>query len=287
MPSAFPETQSKHLMNPVAPAIGRAASAFNGFGLWNREQRVWGRRMRGRTFDRTLYLWMHRRGLMGSAERAVLGRLVKPGMTVVDVGANLGLYSLLLSGLVGPGGRVIAFEPDPDLFSLLRANCERNGAKVEARQVALGAAADRMILQRLTLNSGDNHLGATSRTAFRRPLEVEVATLDALMPGLRPDFVKVDVQGWELKVLRGMEATLRASENAQVYLEFWPAGLRRAGDSPAELFAFVRGLGFRFYSCSDGRELDEEAFLALERGIRGMKHLDLIASRQGRRRGPA
>ena len=52
-------------MNPVAPAIGRAASAFNGFGLWRREQPVWGHRMRGRTFDRTLYLWMHRMGLMG------------------------------------------------------------------------------------------------------------------------------------------------------------------------------------------------------------------------------
>ena len=266
-------------MNPVVPVIGRLASAFNGFGLWDREQPVWGPRMRARTFDRTLYLWMHRRGYMGAAERIVLGKLVKPGMTAIDVGANLGLYTLLLAQLVGAQGRVISFEPDPDLFSLLRENCSVNGACVEARLVALGLSPDRMILQRLTLNSGDNHLGSSSRAAFRRPLEVEVAAFDSLMPDLLPDFIKVDVQGWELKVLKGMEATLRASEKVQVYLEFWPEGLRRAGDSPAALFEFVRGLGFRFYSCTDWAELDEGAFLALAGVVKGMNHVDLLATR--------
>jgi FkbM family methyltransferase len=175
---------------------------------------------------------------------------------------------------------VISFEPDPELFSLLRENCAANGASVDARRVALGLSSNRMILQRLTLNSGDNHLGATNRTAFRRPLEVEVAAFDTLMPGLRPDFIKVDVQGWELKVLRGMEATLRASQDVLVYLEFWPSGLRRAGDSPAELFAFLRGLGLQLYSCADWRELDEGSFLALEGHVRGMNHVDLLAARK-------
>jgi FkbM family methyltransferase len=266
-------------MNPVVPAIGRLASAINGFGLWDREQPVWGQRMRARTFDRTLYLWMHRHGFMGAAERRVLGQLAKPGMTAVDVGANLGLYSLLLAQLVGAKGRVVSFEPDPDLFSLLRDNCAANGARVEARQVALGLSSDRMVLQRLTLNSGDNHLGSTGRTAFRRPLEVEVAAFDTLMPGLGPDFIKVDVQGWELKVLKGMTSTLRMSEHVQIYLEFWPEGLRRAGDSPADLFAFVRSLGLRFYSCADWSELDESSFLALEGSVRGMNHVDLLATR--------
>ena len=260
--------------------MGRLASAINGLGVWRREQWVWGNRMRAETFDRSLYLWLHRRGFMGAPERAVLGKLVKPGMTAVDVGANLGLYSLLLAGLVGPAGRVISFEPDPELFSLLRANCGANeAAHVEAHHLALGSASDRMVLNRLTLNSGDNHLGPAGRTAFRRPLEVEVEPLDKLMPGLRPDFVKVDVQGWELKVLRGMESTLRSASNAGIYLELWPDGLRRAGDGPAELYGFVRGIGFRFFSCADWTELDEGAFLALAGAVKGMNHVDLFAAR--------
>lgn len=267
-------------MNPLVPAIGRLASAFNGSGLWRREQAVWGQRMGSRTFDRTLYLWMHRQGFMGVPERSVLGRLVRPGMTAVDVGANLGLYSALISRLVGPGGRVVSFEPDPDLFALLVENCAANGAaNVEAHCLALGSVPDRMVLQRLTLNSGDNHLGSAGRAAFRRPVEVNVASLDALIPGLRPDFIKIDVQGWELKVLGGMERTLRESDRVGIYMEFWPGGLRRAGDSAQELYDFVRDLGLRFYSCADWRELDRPAFLALGSSVRGQSHTDLFASR--------
>src|SRR5208283_897383 len=113
-------------------------------------QRVWGFGMRAATFDRALYLALHRAGLMGAPERAALAALARPGMTVLDIGANLGLYSLLLARSVGPSGRVIAFEPDPDLCALLRANCAANGlANVEAHNMALGAAPGRMILSRL------------------------------------------------------------------------------------------------------------------------------------------
>jgi FkbM family methyltransferase len=265
-------------MNPIVPAIGNMASALNGLGIWRGQQSVWGHRIRSKTFDRSLYLWMHKRGLMGAGERAVLSRLVQPGMTVVDVGANLGLYSLLFAALVGPTGRVISFEPDPDLFSLLRDNCAANGADhVEPRHLALGNTAARMVLNRMTLNSGDNHLGSNGGAAFRKPVEVEVAALDVLMPRLRPHFIKVDVQGWELNVLRGMERTIRESETASIYIEFWPEGLRRAGASPADLYSFVRSLGLRFYSCDGWEELNEGGFLALAQGMRG--HTNLLATR--------
>lgn len=218
---------------------------------------------------------------MGKAERKLLGQLVRPGMTVVDVGANVGLYTILMAGLVGPAGRVISFEPDPDLLLLLRENCAANGAgNVAAQGTALGAAADQMILHRLTINSGENHLGSRDRAAFRRPVEVDVAAFDVLMPGLRPDFIKVDVQGWELNVLRGMEATLRASQ-AVIYLELWPDGLRRAGSAPADLFSFVKGLGYDFYPYEGGAKLDEKALLSMAEKVKGMNYVNLVATRNG------
>jgi FkbM family methyltransferase len=267
-------------MKPAEPFIGRVAWALNGLGMWSREQPVWGRRMRARTFDRTLYLSLHRLGLMGRPERRALGRLVRPGMTAVDVGANLGLYSMLLSRLVGPSGRVISFEPDPDLFALLRENCAANAASnVEARGLALGGAAGRLSLNRLTFNSGDNHLGAASGETFRRPVEVEVAALDRLMPGLEADFIKIDVQGWELNVLRGMEELLRRREKVGLFLEVCPKWLRRAGDSAEELYAFTRALGLRVYSTGDFRELSEASFMAMAAGLRGQGHIDVFVSR--------
>ena len=244
-------------MKQVVSAIERLASSFNGLGLWRCEQSVWGRRMRASTFDRNLYLWMHRLGLMGAAEREVLGYLVRPGMVVLDVGANMGLYSLL------------------------RGNCAANGAtNVESHHLALGRRPERMLLHRPALNSGDTHLGSAGAAGFRPPVEVDVASLDSLMPGLRPDFIKVDVQGWELEVLRGMEGTLRAAENVGVFLEICPKWLRRAGESPEEIYRFVRGLGFRFFSCSDWAEMDEASFLSLAARMTGEAHVDLLAARR-------
>jgi FkbM family methyltransferase len=267
-------------MNRAAQAIGRLASAFNGLAAWRTSQAVWGFRVKAATFDRALYLALHRAGLMGVGERAVLRRLARPGMTVVDVGANLGLYSMLFARSVGPAGRVIAFEPDPDLFSLLRASCEANSiANVEAHNIALGASPGRMLLSRPTLNSGDNHLGGANGSALGRPLEVEVAALDALMGGLRPDLVKVDVQGWELKVLRGMESLLRETEGVGIYLEVCPHLLRRAGDGPEELFDYLRSLGFGVYSCGTWEPMGRERFLAMAGRLVWQVRVDVFASR--------
>ena len=273
-------------MSRNPPAIGRLATSFNGLRVWRREQTVWGGRMRAETFDRTLYLWLHRLGLMGASERAALRRLVRPGMTVVDVGANLGLYSVFLARQVGPAGRVVSFEPDPDLFALLRGNCAANAvANVEAYNMALGAAAGRMILSRLTLNSGDNHLGADPDGAFHRPIEVEVASLDSMMPSIRPDLIKVDVQGWELKVLAGMESLLTRVRALGIFLEVCPKWLRRAGDGPEDLYDFLGALGFTLYSCADWRPFDRPSYLAMAGRLKGQGHVDVFASRAGPPRG--
>ncbi|HEY5227680.1 MAG TPA: FkbM family methyltransferase [Opitutaceae bacterium] len=260
------------------PAIEDLATAFNSLGVWKGKQTVWGKQMHAKTFDRALYLLMHRIGQMGEREREIMDLLLKPGMNVVDVGANVGLYTLYMAGIVGPEGRVAAFEPDPDLVEILRKNCAENGAtRIEVHNCALGEKADRLVLSRLTLNSGENHLGADSREAFRRPIEVDVARFDTLIPDMAPDFVKVDVQGWELNVLKGMESVLRSAKPL-VYVELWPDGLERAGSSPLELFTFLGDVGLELYSCEDWKRLSESSFLEMATHSKGMDYVNLLAS---------
>lgn len=265
-------------MNVFLRSTERLAAGFNDLALWKRESDVWSCRLAAATFDRWLYLRLHRLGWMGRKERATFQRIVRPGMTVLDIGANLGLYTVFFAHLVGGTGRVVAFEPDPALFALLRHNLTLNGGtNITAHNLALGSRSDRAVLRKMILNSGDNTLGFDGSRYFRREVPIDVVALDEFSPSLRFDLVKIDVQGWEFEVLRGMARALAACPHAGIYFEVWPAGLRQAGCAPAEMARWLQARGYRLHDAATGSVLDESAFLALVSGLKGMKHADLLA----------
>jgi hypothetical protein len=109
-------------MKPSALLAG-----LNHLPIWRWRVRVWDFTLTPPTFDRWLYLWMHRLGRMGADDAVLLRQMIQPGMQVADVGANLGLYSLLLARYVGPAGRIYAFEPDARMAAALRQNIAANG----------------------------------------------------------------------------------------------------------------------------------------------------------------
>jgi FkbM family methyltransferase len=269
-------------MKSLLGILDRSVEAFNRAPLWQSACRVWDREMTAATFDRWLYLRLHKFGAMGTGERAALQGCVRPGMTVVDVGSNLGLYTVLLSRLVGPTGRVLAFEPDPDLFSLLQRNCAVNGCtNVTAYNLALGSRHGHLTLHTMVINSGDNHLGDGGSQLFRRSVPVEMVSLDEIIPGLKPDLIKIDVQGWELDALKGMRKIIVENPHTEIYFEYWPAGFRRAGSSAAEIVSWLRELNFGFYQTKDFRPLTEPAMAELTHELTGIRHADLFASRSG------
>ncbi|HYC71339.1 MAG TPA: FkbM family methyltransferase [Opitutaceae bacterium] len=222
-------------------------AALNRLPLWRRRIAVWDFRLRAPTLDRALYLWLHRIGRMGRADRAYLAGAVRPGMHVADVGANIGLYTLHLARLVGPAGRVYAFEPDPLMLGALRENLAANGAaQAEVFPCAAGGGSGQALLQRNALNSGDNRLGADTGTGWHADRDtVPVRALDEALRGRRVDFIKMDVQGWEGEALRGVGGLLEANPGLQVFFEFWPHGLERAGTTVAALDELLRALRLR------------------------------------------
>lgn len=253
-------------------------AAFNRLPLWRRHVRVWDLRMSAPTFDRCLYLWMHRLGRMGREDRAWLERAIQPGAHVADVGANIGLYTLLLARLTGPAGRVYAFEPDPLMGQALRANLATHGAgHIELFPFAAGAATGHAVLQRNAVNSGDNRLGAATGTGWHASQEsVPVRPLDEMLAGRRVDFIKMDVQGWEAEVLRGASALLEANPGLRIYFEFWPHGLERAGTSVPQLASLLRDLRLNVTQPDDPAPADL-ARLAASLAPRG--YANLLATR--------
>jgi FkbM family methyltransferase len=225
-----------------APVVSR----FNRASLWHRRVRIEADLLRATSFDRLVYLWRWRWLESRSAETAFIRSLLRPGMRVVDAGANLGAYAHLFARCVGPTGRVTAFEPDPTLFAALETNARNNQLpQLQAHRLALGAHAGRAKLNHGFFNSGDNRLAAPDVTTGTG-LEITVTTLDDFLDGTPVDFIKIDVQGWEEHALRGMVRTLAANPHVQLYLELWPHGLCNIGSSPASLLALLTEMGFQF-----------------------------------------
>jgi FkbM family methyltransferase len=268
-------------MNPVLRFLEFSVEAFARSRIWRAECEVWNQRMLSATFDRWLYLRLHSLGLMGRDERTTLSRIVKPGMTVVDVGSNLGLYTVLLSRLVGPAGHVLSFEPDPDLFSLLqqssRLNCCQN---LTAHNLALGSNHGRLTLQTTVINAGDNYLGEGRSRIFRRSIETRVAPFDELVLDRVPDFVKIDVQGWELEVLRGMTRVLESNSGIKVVFEYWPEGLRRAGFMADDIIGFFKKRNFQLYIAKTGERFDSVKCSEYTRRLKGVGYIDICATRE-------
>jgi len=184
-----------------------------------------------------------------------LRRWVRPGFIVCDVGANIGTYTVPLARLVGPAGRVVSFEPNRSTCACLRQNVRQNTlANVTVLRAAVGEHAGHANLVVTETNFGEVHLAPANRPAGTGGARVVVTTLDAELARLglpRVDFIKIDVEGYELAALRGAKHTLTANPDIVVQTEIVPAHAARYGFAVAELTAFLASLGLRPHACDE------------------------------------
>jgi len=197
-----------------------------------------------------------------SDEAAVIINRIKPGMTVIDVGANIGLYTFLLARLVGNEGKVISFEPGPLSFSLLKANLIVNGFKnVTLENKAVTAKTQiEYYYSNQTIESGST-VTTLLKPDFGHPrerIEVETVSLDDYMSGnnYKIDYIKIDVEGGEYSALKGMTNLLKSNPGIFLTIEYAPY-LPLWADIDLQIFLdFVRTFGFKIY---DLRKSSHEA----------------------------
>ncbi|MFH1060193.1 MAG: FkbM family methyltransferase [Pseudomonadota bacterium] len=196
------------------------------------------------SLDRLAVLWLMRAKRGDRLALELWDGLCRPGAVVLDVGANLGLYALRAARRVGPDGRVIAFEADPDNARLLNLSVARNrldNVTIRAEAVAAAKGAVRLFIR--PEHKGDSELSYPG--GDRPSIEVPAVTIDAALAGdLRVDLMKLDIQGAEAFAIRGMEAMLAASPGLKVISEFWPEGLARCGMKPLDYLRWWHERGF-------------------------------------------
>jgi len=194
------------------------------------------------TCDEVMRPYLQRRRVWEEAKAELLDTLLRPGARFLDVGANVGYFSVFAHRL-GRGLRIDAVEPQPVVFDLLQANLWSNAVPAATHRVALGHTRALTPLSIHPTNPGDARVGVQAPDG-RYDLVVPMMTADELFRGRSFDVVKIDVQGFEPDVVLGMERIVYDSPAIVLIVEFWPTALVDRGLEPAEVLDRYRRLGY-------------------------------------------
>ena len=195
-------------------------------------------------------------GVFEPFETEVIKKHVKKGDTVVDIGANIGYYTLILSKLVGDSGKVFAFEPDPENFSLLEKNVKANNLK---NAILINkAVSDKTGKTSLFLsenNNADHRIYKSHDSNYkkkRKSIVVDVVKFDDYFKNKpKISFVKIDVEGAEGAVIGGMGSTIKNNLSLKILLELFPIANVNFGITPEIYLNCLTKHGFDIYSLNE------------------------------------
>jgi FkbM family methyltransferase len=184
-------------------------------------------------------------------ETEIVKTEIRKGDIVLDIGANIGYYTLIFAKLVGPEGKVFGFEPDPDNFALLKKNVEANNYhNVVLVNKAVSSKNGKIKLYRSddigdhrTYDSGDG----------RKFVEIEAIRLDDYFDqgNARVDFIKMDIQGAEWEAIQGMSLLLQKNKGLRIITEFAPELLRISGIRPEDYLGLLVNHEFKIYHADE------------------------------------
>jgi FkbM family methyltransferase len=182
--------------------------------------------------------------------QSAIKKLLRPGDTFIDIGANFGIYTLLASGIVGNTGQVYSFEPQKKLVEIIKAQLVINNMQnVTVHNVGLADEESELVLR----NPVEHHTGTASfrsdETAGRQIDRVQVVrgeTLLTQVPSSARVFIKIDVEGFEFKVLQGLQNLLKY-ENVAILVEITDFWLDKMGISSKAIYQMLEEAGFESY----------------------------------------
>ena len=188
----------------------------------------------------------------------LLKNKVKPGMNVLDIGANIGFYSLLISKLVGESGRVYSFEPDKLNYKYLKQNTNKvkNIIPINAAVGAINGTTKLYISQELNVDHHTYDIGEK-----REYTSIKLVTIDDYFKDeVKFNVIKLDIQGYDYYAVLGMIKTIKKSKNVLLVGEYWPYGLKKAGVNPKEYLSLIKKIGFKitFYEKEAIKNKDEK-----------------------------
>ena len=184
-----------------------------------------------------------------ATEIKFLKQIIKNGDTVLDLGANIGVYSLIFAKLVGKSGHVFAFEPDPTNFEILSKNVKENKHEnVTLVQKAVSEKNDRIKLYVSKRNHASHRIFDSEEK--RNSIEVDVTTLDTYFEKIKNpiNFIKMDIEGVEGAALLGAPNIIKNSKDLVIMMEYFPKWIKKYGTNPQEILNLLIDKKFKLFN---------------------------------------
>lgn len=201
----------------------------------------------------------------------IVKKYVHEGDVVIDVGAHVGYYTLLMAQLVGKNGKVYSFEPDPVNFELLKKSVEINGFEnVVLIQKAVSDTTEKIKLFLGDNDSAINRIYDAKLGDAKKSIDVESITIDEYFKENDKlfNFIKIDSEGSEAKIINGMEKFLTKNRKLIMMTEFFPFLIKKSGDEPKQYLKSLENSGFELYNILDDNKetnkINSESFLKIE-----------------------
>ena len=173
---------------------------------------------------------------------------IKPGMAIIDIGANLGYYTAIASRLAGEQGLVVAFEPEPNFFKLLSRNIRRNNMK-NVIPFELAIAEKNGLVNLYLSNENKGHNSIIRSEELKTSVQIKTTTLDDFLASqkiTKVDIIKMDVEGAEILALEGMKNTL-IQHLPLLFLEFSPHSIIKINRNPIDFLLNLREIGYSIF----------------------------------------
>lgn len=189
-------------------------------------------------------------GVYGELDTKIIREEIHEGDIVIDVGANIGYYTLIFAQLVGKSGKVIAFEPEFKNFEILKKNVEINNYNNVILEPKI--VSEKYGKMKLYVSDSDIVGHRIQKMGnLKNFVEVESVTLDDYMKKLNLDekvnFIKIDVEGAESKVLQGSTKILKKHDHLKIFTEFNREVVKNYGTEPKKMIDLLYGNGFEIY----------------------------------------
>jgi FkbM family methyltransferase len=214
--------------------------------------------------DKEIGGWLRDRRTWAQAEGRFLRNVLKPGMNAIDIGANIGYFTLLCAHAIGPTGRVLAIEAEPEFVLQLRENVALNALQnVEVLPVAAHRQSGMMAVWRNSENFGGSFVYPADADSSSPPIQA-VRLDDVLNPGTPIDVIKIDIEGMDHAAVHGLQRTIRRWRPIML-VEYHPLAIELFGENPVDVLKYYRSLDLQISVLgTDAVRLRDYAGLALE-----------------------